>query len=106
MGIFKSTTVNISSPRVSSFAITQSTYGAPLKLIFGTAMVSPVLIDYDDFTAIAHTTTTSSGGKGGSVKSSNTTYTYTVATAMALGEGPLTGVGTIWSGSKVTDMGS
>ena len=106
MGIFKSTTVSTSSPCVSSFAITQSTYGAPLKLIFGTAMISPVLIDYDDFTAIAHTTTTSSGGKGGSVKSSNTTYTYTVATAMALGEGPLTGVGTIWSGSKVTDMGS
>ena len=65
-------------------------------------MVAPLLIDYDDFTAIAHTTTTESGGKGGSVKSSNTTYTYTVMAIMALGEGVLSGTGNIWEGSKTT----
>lgn len=108
MGIFgSSSTVATSSPRISSFLVNQSTYGAPLKLIFGTTMVSGVLIDFQDFSAIAHTTTTESGGKGGGgVTSSNTTYTYTVAAAMALGEGRITGVGRIWEGSKTTDAGS
>lgn len=103
MGLFKSTTVSTTSQRVSSFMVTSSSYGSPLKLIFGTTMIAPVLIDYDDFKAIAHTETTSSGGKGGSVKSSNTTYTYTVMALMALGEGVLTGTGNIWEGSKVTN---
>ena len=66
MGIFgSSSTVATSSPRISSFLVNQSTYGAPLKLIFGTTMVSGVLFEFQDFSAIAHTTTTESGGKGG-----------------------------------------
>jgi len=104
--LFKTSTVASTSARVSSFMVTSSSYGSPLKIIFGTTMVAPVLIDFDDFTAIATTTTTSSGGKGGSVKSSNTTYTYTVMVLMALGEGVLTGTGNIWEGSKVSDASS
>ena len=102
MGIFKTSTVSSTSSRVSSFMVTSSSYGSVIKLIFGTTMIAPLLIDYDDFTAIAHTTTTKSGGKGGSVKSSNTTYTYTVMAIMALGEGVLSGTGNIWEGSKTT----
>ena len=106
MGIFKSSTVSTSSPRLSSFMITQSTYGSPIKIVFGTTMIAGVLIDYDDFTAIAHTETTHSGGKGGGVSSSKTTYTYTVALAIAIAEGTLTGIGKVWDGSKTTDLGA
>lgn len=95
MGIFKTPTVSTTSDRYSSFLVTETSYGSPLSIVYGTTMVAPVLIDYDDFTAIAHTTTTKSGGKGGSVKTSNTTYTYTVMAIMALGEGICTGVGTV-----------
>ena len=60
-----------------------------------------------DFSAIAHTTTTSSGGKGGGeVTQSNTEYTYTVAPVIVLGEGQLSGVGTIWKDTKATNASS
>lgn len=108
MGIFGggSSSVNTSTQRISSFQVNQSSYGAPLKLIFGTAMISAVLSDYQDFTAVAHTTTTTSGGKGGGgeVTQTNTEYTYMVAGCMVLGEGELAGVGKIWAGSKTTSM--
>jgi hypothetical protein len=46
MGIFGGgSSVSTSQPRVSSFQVNQSVYGAPLKLIFGTAMISAVLGD-------------------------------------------------------------
>ena len=104
MGIFGgSSSVSTSAQRISSFQVNQSSYGSPLKLIFGTAMVNSVLVDYQDFTAIAHTKTTTSGGKGGSVTQTDTSYTYTVAGAIALGEGKLAGVGKVWVDSKTTD---
>lgn len=106
MGLFGgSSSVNTSAQRISSFQVNQSSYGSPLKLIFGTAMVNGVLMDYQDFTAIATTKTTTSGGKGGGkVTQTDTTYTYTVAGCMALGEGTLAGVGHIWADSKTTDL--
>lgn len=105
MGVFgKKSNVSTATQRISSFQVNQSSYGVPVKLIFGTAMISAVLCDYTDFTAHATTTTTTSGGKGGGkVTQTSTEYTYTVAGCMALGEGKLAGVGKVWSGSKTTD---
>ena len=91
--------VTTSAQRISSFQVNQSSYGTPLKLVFGTSMIRGALMDYTDFTAIAHTTTTTSGGKGGGkVKQTDTSYTYTVAGCMALGEGTLAKVGQVWAG--------
>ena len=105
MGLFgRSSNVNTSTQRISSFQVNQSSYGCPVKLVFGTAMISGVLMEFQDFTAIAHTTTTTSGGKGGgSVTQTDTSYTYSVAGCLALGEGKLGGVGQVWSGNKTTD---
>jgi hypothetical protein len=106
MGIFGGgASVSNSTQRISAFQVNQSSYGMPLKLIFGTALVNSVLVDYQDFTAHATTTTTTSGGKGGGeVTSSQTDYTYTVAGCLGIGEGELAGIGQIYSGSKTTDM--
>jgi hypothetical protein len=54
MGIFggSSSNINTSTQRISSFQVNQSSYGAPIKLVFGTAMISAVLSDYVDFTAV------------------------------------------------------
>lgn len=95
-------TVSTSEQRVSSFAVNQSSYGLPLPIVFGTARISGIMLDYDDFTAIAHTTTTHSGGKlGGGVTSSDTKYTYTVAAAIALCEGKCSNVGGVWAGKSI-----
>ena len=105
MGLFgRRSNVNTSTQRISSFQVNQSSYGCPVKLVFGTAMISGVLGDFTDFTAHAKTTTTTSGGKGGGgVTQTDTTYTYSVAGVLVLGEGKLGGVGQVWSGNKTTD---
>ena len=93
-----STTAN----RLSAMQIQTSNYGKAIQIVYGTTRVSPNLIYYTDFQAIAHTTTTSSGGGGkgggggGGGSSTNTTYTYKAAVMMALGEGQISGIGTIW----------
>lgn len=96
-------TVSTADTRIGSLAISQSTYGIAIPVVFGTARVAGNMIDYIDFTAIPHTTTTRSGGKGGGggVTSSHTTYTYEVAAIFALCEGPVEGVKRIWKNKEV-----
>ncbi|MDF2563670.1 MAG: hypothetical protein K0Q53_65 [Massilibacillus sp.] len=102
-----SSSVSTTASRVSTFNVTESSYGKPISLLFGTNRVSGGMLDWSDFVAIAHTTTTESGGKGGGgVTSSNTTYTYTVAVDICLGEGQCTNVGKIWKSKSVTTLGA
>ena len=101
--LFKTKTIRNSTSRISAFSVNQSSYGVPIKIVFGTTVVAPVLLDYVDFTAIEHKET-QEAGKGGGTRSENTTYTYTVAVDMALAEGVCTGVGKVYSDSKTTDL--
>ena len=95
-------TVSTADTRIGSLAISQSTYGIAIPVVFGTARIAGNMIDYIDFTAIPHTTTTHSGGKGGGgVTSSHTTYTYEVGAIFALCEGPVAGVGRVWKNKEV-----
>ena len=95
-------TVSTADTRIGSLAISQSTYGIAIPVVFGTARVAGNMVDYIDFTAIPHTTTTRSGGKGGGgVTSSHTTYTYEVAAIFALCEGPVKGVKRVWKNKEV-----
>lgn len=95
-------TVSTADTRIGSLAISQSTYGIAIPVVFGTARVAGNMIDYIDFTAIPHTTTTRSGGKGGGgVTSSHTTYTYEVAAIFALCEGAAVGVKRVWKNKEV-----
>ena len=95
-------TVSTADTRIGSLAISQSTYGIAIPVVFGTARVAGNMIDYIDFTAIPHTTTTRSGGKGGGgVTSSHTTYTYEVAVIFALCEGSVEGVKRVWKNKEV-----
>ena len=55
-------TVSTADTRIGSLAISQSTYGIAIPVVFGTARIAGNMIDYIDFTAIPHTTTTHSGG--------------------------------------------
>lgn len=99
--------ISSESPRLSTIRINQSAYGAAITWLRGTNRVSGNLIDYDDFTAIPHTTTQEMGGKGGSSGGmKSTTYTYTCAVAIALSEGTVQGVGQVWSSKDKTTLGA
>lgn len=96
-------TISHEENRINALQIQQSTYGTVIPVIFGTNRVAGNLIDYMDFTAIPHTKTTTSGGKGGGgkVTSKETTYTYEVAILFSLCEGPIARFGKVWSDKEI-----
>lgn len=93
-------TTRTSDTKVLEFKINSATYGLSVPVILGTARISPNVIDWFDFTTIPHTETTRTG-KGGGSKTEHTTYTYTAAVLLGLAEGPIGGVGRVWSDDMV-----
>ncbi|MDI9234308.1 phage tail protein [Limnohabitans lacus] len=91
-------TISTSEPRLGALRVQQSSYGLALPIVYGRTRISGNLIWYGDFVAIATTTTTNSGGKGGGggVSQQSTTYTYEAAVMLALCEGPVVGITSIW----------
>ena len=102
-------TISTSEPRLGAMRVQQSSYGLALPIVYGRTRVGGNLIWYGDFVAIAHTTTTQSGGGGGKggggggVTQQHTTYTYEAALMLALCEGPIGGVASVWQGKKRFD---
>lgn len=85
---------------IADFQINTASYGEVVSEILGTTRVSGNIIDYEDFTAHEHKTTTRTG-KGGGSKHTDISYTYTVAAAIALCEGPIAGIGKVWKDKEV-----
>jgi len=90
------TTIATSEPRIGALRIQTSSYGLAIPLVYGRQRISGNLIWYGDFLPIAHTTTQTTGGKGGGVTQSNTTYTYQTALMIGLAEGAIAGIGAVW----------
>ena len=88
------------SDLIADFQINTASYGEVVPEILGTTRVSGNIIDYEDFTAHEHKSTTRTG-KGGGSKHTNITYTYTVAAAIALCEGPIAGIGKVWRDKEI-----
>src|SRR5471030_480012 len=104
-GLFSSSHgVSSTSPVIAAIQLQTSAYGRPITWVFGQQRVAPNLIQYDDFTAVPHTTTQRTG-KGGGGGTSSTDYTYTVAAIMALSSGPVDGVGKVWKDKDTTTLG-
>lgn len=95
-GLFKGTTISTSDTRINSMRVQQSAYGLCQPLIYGKTRIAANMFWYGDFTAIAHTTTTKAGGKGGKTKTSNTTYTYSASLMLGLCENKIKDIGIIW----------
>lgn len=96
-----SSTISNSETKIEAIRLQSSAYGATVPVVHGTARLAGNLVDYGDFTAIAHTTTQEAGGKGGGgVEIKNTTYTYTATVVMAICEGLISGVPHYWVGKR------
>ena len=92
-------TISTSETKIESLKLQSSAYGVTIPLVFGVTRIAGNLVDYLGFTAIPRTTT--QGGKGGGVKTQNTTYTYQADVIMGLCHGPITDVPRIWRGKKL-----
>ena len=98
--LFKGKSTTSRADMIADFQINTASYGEVVPEILGTTRVSGNIIDYEDFTAHEHKTTTRTG-KGGGSKHTDISYTYTVAAAIALCEGPIAGIGKVWRDKEV-----
>lgn len=100
MGLFKTANITQRAEKISNFTINTTEYGSPVMELLGTTRISGNVIYYDDFTAHEHRETHRSG-KGGGVKTTTITYTYTVAAILGLCEGPVKNVKRVWRNKEV-----
>lgn len=93
-------TVKIDSGKSNSLRVQTSAYGLAQPLVYGKNRVAANMIWYGDFNAIAHTTTTKSGGifGMGKTKTKTTTYTYEASLLLGLCENKIKSVDKVWVG--------
>jgi hypothetical protein len=97
-------TQRIEGPRLDSLRITASTEGAVIPRVYGRMRMGGNIIWATDFREETRTTTQGGGkGGGGGGKVKTTEYLYYASFAVALCEGPITGIGRIWADGKLLD---
>ena len=88
--------------RLDSLRVTSATEGTTIPRVFGRMRLGGNIIWATDFTERV-STTTQGGGKGGGPTVTTTEYSYTASFAVALCEGPITGIGRIWADGELLD---
>ena len=91
--------------RLDSLRLTSSTEGAVIPRLYGRMRIGGNIIWATDFREESRTTR-QGGGKGGGPKVTTTEYLYYASFAVALCEGPITGIGRVWADGKALDMTS
>lgn len=99
------TTIATSETKIEALQLQSSAYGVTLPVVYGVTRLAGNLAWYGGFKAIPHTDTQESGGKGGSITTSQTSYTYEAAVVMGLCEGDITGIARIWRGKTLYQGG-
>lgn len=95
------------TPQVSGIQIQSSVYGKVVPLVYGTMRLAPNLIWYGDFVQVGGGGTGGKGGGkggggGGKGGGASAQPRYQAAVALALCEGPVTGIGQVWADKNVT----
>nr|WP_272859088.1 glycoside hydrolase TIM-barrel-like domain-containing protein [Paracoccus stylophorae] len=92
----------IEGARMDSLRVTSATEGVVIPRLYGRMRIGGNIIWATDFREET-STTRQGGGKGGGPKVTTTEYSYYASFAVALCEGPITGIGRIWADGKVLD---
>ncbi|MEC3860140.1 glycoside hydrolase TIM-barrel-like domain-containing protein [Mesobacterium sp. TK19101] len=88
--------------RLDSLRVTSATEGTTIPRVFGRMRLGGNIIWATDFTEHV-STSTQGGGKGGGPKVTTTEYSYSASFAVALCQGPITGIGRIWADGELLD---
>ena len=94
----------IEGQRLDSLRITSATEGAIIPRLYGRMRIGGNIIWATDFREETKTTTQGGGKGGGGGRVQTTEYLYYASFAVALCEGPITGIGRIWADGKPLDM--
>jgi hypothetical protein len=87
-------------PRLKELALMSSTEGAPMAAVFGRARVAGQVIWAARFRE-RRIERQAGGGKGGQ---RTVEHRYSLSFAVALGEGPIDGIGRVWADGKPLDL--
>jgi len=94
----------IEGARMDNLRITSATEGAVIPRLYGRMRIGGNIVWATDFREETKTTTQGGGkGGGGGGKVKTTEYFYYASFAVALCEGPITGIGRIWADGKLLD---
>jgi hypothetical protein len=94
-------------PRLSNLHITASTEGAPIPRLYGRARLGGQIIWADEIRERIVTSRSAGNAKGagGSEPASETTeYRYSASFAVAISEGPISGIGRVWADGAEIDL--
>ena len=94
----------IEGARLDTLRITSATEGAVMPRLYGRMRIGGNIIWATDFREETKTTTQGGGKGGGGGKVETTEYLYYASFAVALCEGPITGIGRVWADGKPMDM--
>lgn len=94
----------IEGQRLDSLRITSATEGAIIPRLYGRMRIGGNIIWATDFREETKTTTQGGGKGGGGGRVQTTEYLYYASFAVALCEGPITGIGRIRADGKPLDM--
>ncbi|WP_324752582.1 baseplate multidomain protein megatron [Roseovarius sp. Pro17] len=98
-------TQRIEGARLDNLRITSATEGAVIPRLYGRMRIGGNIIWATDFREETKTTTQGGGkGGGGGGKVKTTEYLYFASFAVALCEGPITGIGRVWADGKPMDL--
>ena len=97
-------TQRIEGARLDTLRITSATEGAVIPRLYGRVRIGGNIIWATDFREETKTTTQGGGKGGGGGKVKTTEYLYYASFAVALCEGPITGIGRIWADGKPMDL--
>ena len=97
-------TQRIEGARLDTLRITSATEGAVIPRLYGRMRMGGNIIWATDFREETKTTTQGGGKGGGGGKVKTTEYLYYACFAVALCEGPITGIGRIWADGKPMDL--
>lgn len=86
--------------------IQTSAQNVPISLVWGQKRMGTNLIWYNDFKAVNAGSKKGGGGKGGLNNKGATIYDYYVAVILALCEGPITTINTIWVNNQPVTSGA
>ncbi|MDO5704258.1 MAG: glycoside hydrolase/phage tail family protein [Paracoccus sp. (in: a-proteobacteria)] len=93
----------IEGQRMDSLRMTSATEGVVIPRLYGRMRIGGNIIWATDFREEVNTTR-QGGGKGGGPKVTTTEYLYFASFAVALCEGPITGIGRVWADGEVVDL--
>ena len=93
----------IEGQRMDNLRVTSATEGVVIPRLYGRMRIGGNIIWATDFREEVNTQR-QGGGKGGGPKVTTTEYLYYASFAVAICEGPITGIGRVWADGEIVDL--